>query len=243
MHARGVRRTRAAEEEESYFISMADMMVGLLFVFIILLMYFALQFQQKSKALSDAGEARAQLLKELQADLARHNLKVEIDTATGVLRLPAAILFASGSYALSDQGKQAVGLVANSMATVLPCYTQPRRVRGCAGTPHSIDAIFIEGHTDTDRLSGAGSLSDNLDLSALRATNTYRAMQQAAPSVGDLLNRDSRPILSVSGYGADRPVASGGDEAAKSRNRRIDLRFLMETPKSDALTNLLADDA
>ena len=42
---RGVRRSRGHEEEESYFISMADMMVGLLFVFLILLLYFALQFQ------------------------------------------------------------------------------------------------------------------------------------------------------------------------------------------------------
>lgn len=239
MHARGVRRSRAAEEEESYFISMADMMVGLLFVFIILLIYFALQFQQKSKALSDAGETRAQLLKELQSDLAKHNLKVEIDTATGVLRLPAAILFSSGSYELSPQGREAIGTVANSMASVLPCYTFPRRTRGCSGTPHSIDAIFIEGHTDADRLSGAGPLSDNLDLSALRATNTYRAMQIAAPSVGGLNNREGRPILSVSGYGADRPIEAGSDDATKSRNRRIDLRFLMETPKSEALTNLL----
>tara|TARA_R110002020_G_scaffold471249_2_gene698134 strand:+ start:10104 stop:11012 length:909 start_codon:yes stop_codon:yes gene_type:complete len=36
------------EEEENYFVSMTDMMVGILFIFIIMLMVFALQFQQQT---------------------------------------------------------------------------------------------------------------------------------------------------------------------------------------------------
>ncbi|WP_374944916.1 flagellar motor protein MotB [Sphingomonas sp.] len=245
MASRGVRRSRGAEEEESYFISMADMMVGLLFVFIILLLYFALQLQEKSKALSDAGETRTQILQELKRDLAQHHLDVEIDTATGVLRLPAAILFAKGDFRLSGEGRRAVTIIAQSMADVLPCYTFPRREAGCRDTPHSVDAIFIEGHTDSDPLAGAGPISDNMDLSALRATNTFRAMEQAVSSLPQLHNRDGRPILSVSGYGADRPVPgnTGSDEAAKSRNRRIDLRFLMETPNVEGLAALLTDGA
>ena len=241
MTSRGVRSSRGAEEEESYFISMADMMVGLLFIFIILLLYFALQLEQKSRALSDAGETRAQILRELKRDLANHNLNVEIDTVTGVLRLPAAILFAKGNYRLSNAGQQAVATIAQSMADVLPCYTYPRRKIGCQKTQHSIDAIFIEGHTDSDPLAGVGPISDNMDLSALRATNTFRAMEQTVASLADLHNRDNKPILSVSGYGSDRPVPGNRstDEASKSRNRRIDLRFLMETPKVEGIAALL----
>lgn len=246
--ARGVRRSRGDEEEESYFVSMADMMVGLLFVFIILLLYFALQFQQKSKALTDAGETRAQILRAIKTRLDQQHLDVQIDTATGVLRLPAAILFAKGNYELSAEGQLAVGTVAQAMAAVLPCYTWPRPARGCAGSPHTIDAIFVEGHTDVDALNGAGPISDNMDLSALRATNTFRAIRTAAPTLLAMRNLpagdpQSSPILSVSGYGADRPVPGNGgnDEAAKARNRRIDLRFLMETPRADGLAGLLTD--
>ena len=241
MANRGIRRSRSTEEEESYFISMADMMVGLLFIFIILLLYFALQLQQKTKSLSDAGETRAKILKELKHDLANHHLNVEIDTATGVLRLPAAILFAKGDYRLSGEGQQAVTTIAQSMADVLPCYTYPRRKVGCQDTAHSIDAIFIEGHTDSDPLNGAGPISDNMDLSAVRATNTFRAMDHAVVELAKLHNREDRPILSVSGYGSDRPVRgnTGSDETSKSRNRRIDLRFLMETPQADGITSIL----
>jgi flagellar motor protein MotB len=226
---------------------MADVMVGLLFVFIILLLYFALQFQQKSKAISDAGETRKEILEKLQRSLADQGLQVTIDTRTGVLRLPASILFAKADYRLSPEGRAAISIVARSMAAILPCYTYApgSRELGCRNGVHSIDAIFIEGHTDADALRGSGVIEDNMDLSALRATNTFRALIGAAPELEQLHNLPasdpaSSPILSVSGYGPDRPIpGSGTDEASKSANRRIDLRFLMETPQVEHITNLL----
>ena len=78
-----------------------------------------------------------------------------------------------------------------------------------------------------------------MDLSARRATNTFRAMQAAAPELERMMNGSARPILSVSGYGADRPVAPGNSEEAKTRNRRIDLRFLMESPRDEGVSSIL----
>ena len=85
-----------------------------------------------------------------------------------------------------------------------------------------------------------------MDLSALRATTTFRTMRDAAPALLTMRNLppddpESSPILSVSGYGADRPVTGniGDSDAAKSRNRRIDLRFLMESPRENAMAGLL----
>ena len=235
------RRSRGAEEEESYFISMADMMVGLVFVFIILLIYFALQYQQKSKALSDAGEARSQMLLDIRDDIKRRNpaLKVIVNEKTGVLHLPAEILFAKGDTELSAGGTQAVVTVAQSMAAVLPCYTYPRRTRNCRPTTHGVDAIFIEGHTDSDPLQGSWIIKGNLELSALRATNTFRTMIQNVAELDKLGNRSGRPVLSVSGYGEARPIDPGKDEAAKANNRRIDLRFLIEAPQDEDLARIL----
>ncbi|WP_246135290.1 OmpA/MotB family protein [Novosphingobium sediminis] len=235
------RRGQSVEEEESYFISMADMMVGLVFVFIILLIYFALQYQQKSKALSDAGEARAQMLMDIRNDIKRRNplLQVTVDTRTGVLRLPAQILFAKGDTELSPEGGAAVITVAQSLAAVLPCYTYPRRTENCRPTSHGVDAIFIEGHTDSDPLQGNSIIKGNLELSALRATNTFRKMRENVRGLDSLGNREGRPVLSVSGYGEARPIDQGQDETAKALNRRIDLRFLMETPKDEDLVQMV----
>jgi len=39
-------------------------------------------------------------------------------------------------------------------------------------------------------------------------------------------------VLSVSGYGPQRPVDPGDSIEAKAKNRRIDLRIIMVTPDS-----------
>jgi chemotaxis protein MotB len=245
MDSRGVRASRGQEEEESYFVSMSDMMVGLLFIFIILLLYFALQFRQTNENLTGAGETRREILetlkRRLDARLRPYDLTVRIDPVTGVLSLPNSVLFGTGEYQLSGQGETAVGIVAEELATVLPCYADVASggpaCRGRKPAPHKIDAILVEGHTDADPLVGAGPVSDNFDLSALRATHTFRRLVQVRPDLRLLENRSGKrpvPILGVAGYADSRPdpEASGTPEQVKAQNRRIDLRFLMVTPKA-----------
>jgi chemotaxis protein MotB len=239
MAGRGVRRRRSVEEEESYFVSMADMMVGLLFVFIILLLYFALQFRQSTHDISNADDSRTKILTRLDGALRARGLQVSIDPAAGVLRLPEEILFDVGQSRLNANGQKAVAILGSTLASTLPCYTYPRPA-SCPPGRVRIDSIFIEGHTDSDPLTGRGLMQDNLDLSVLRATNTYRALLAATPGLGGMRNRPAgqglpQPILSVSGYGADRPIAQGDTPDAKRRNRRIDLRFLMASPEAARL--------
>lgn len=104
---------------------------------------------------------------------------------------------------------------------------------------HTIDTILIEGHTDTDPFKGDVTGLKNLDLSTLRATRTYLALTNAQRGLSELTNGDSKspqPVLGVAGYGPFRPVLGndGKPLADKARHRRIDLRFIMVTPKSDA---------
>ena len=245
------RRTAHAEDDEGYFISMSDMLTGLLFVFIILLLYFALQFRQTTQELTGANTARQQLLEELKARLKRQGLQVEIDPVTGVLRLPDAILFESGSPALSAGGVNAVQKVADALIAVLPCYTDvPADVARCQSKPstYRIDALFVEGHTDKQRLMRGGR-DTNIDLSAQRAINTYLALVDRHPPLDLLTTRYKNasaperrvPILSVSGYGPKRPIP-GHESFAQvdlDKNRRIDLRFLMATPDPERLRDML----
>ena len=69
----------------------------------------------------------------------------------------------------------------------------------------------------------------------MRAANTFRALKAVNPIVDQMRNLPvdapgSAKILSLSGYGPDRYVDAGESPAAKARNRRIDLRFLMMSP-------------
>lgn len=252
----GRRASAHHEEDEGYFVSMSDMLTGLLFVFIILLLYFALQFKQTTEELTGANKARKELLEELQQRLQKQNLRVEIDPVTGVLRMSEnekdAILFASKSPNLTDQGRGAVKKVADALAAVLPCYTEDHPSLKCrrpSKSPYRIDALFIEGHTDKQSYI-LGGRDRNIDLSAERAINTYLAMLQRQPELDGLTTvyrglggKSDRPvpILSVSGYGSKRPVPGHDSFNLRdlSTNRRIDLRFLMATPDPAGIRNML----
>jgi chemotaxis protein MotB len=227
----GAVRRKPPEEGESYFMSMTDMMVGLLLIFIILLAYFALNLQSKTEELAGASRTRAKILNNLQQSLKNKGLQVEIDTKTGVLRLPDDVLFDKGRWELTVRGQAAIGKVAGAMVEVLPCYTTSNLCKG-ERSPHLIDAVFVEGHTDSDAMLGE---MNNYGLSVRRAETTFTMLQRDQPILQGFLNRPtgepgSAPILGLSGYGPDRPIAEGESEAAKKRNRRIDLRFLMTTP-------------
>ena len=92
-----------------------------------------------------------------------------------------------------------------------------------------IETIMIEGHTDTDPY-GTGAknkfLKDNLDLSAQRALSVYRFIMDREPILGKYYNPQGDPIVNFSGYGESRPVSK-----IKDKNRRIDLRFIMDSPE------------
>ena len=280
----------AQEEEESYFVSMTDMMVGLLFIFIIMLMFFAMRFQEATKVqddktqkqdamiekLTDSERTRAQILQNMGEFLQNRGINVIIIKDEGVLRLPEDILFSKANWELNTKGITAVKTLADALDQILPCYTTGTRSKddGCPKLNAKIEAIFIEGHADSDSYnsqrfspgqasepqpSSGGLISifrnstppsppqqtnpratnppkDNLDLSALRATSTFRELLQAKKELSLYLNPDSKPVLSVSGYGDYRPVKPLPGESLvsfKQRNRRIDLRLLMANPTSE----------
>jgi flagellar motor protein MotB len=69
-----------AEEDENYFVSMTDMMVGILFIFIIMLMVFALNFQQQTdetEALSQDQIEQLERANELARQIAELRVQIE----------------------------------------------------------------------------------------------------------------------------------------------------------------------
>ncbi|MDZ4761752.1 MAG: OmpA family protein [Alphaproteobacteria bacterium] len=232
----------APERRESYYASITDMLIGLLFLFIIMLMYFALQLRTTTEDLVTAEETRNELLEKVAGYLRSRDVRAEIDLSAGVLRLPDEILFEKGRDEPKAEGGAALRILAEAMTVNLPCYayqlSSPRPAE-CSSYPHHVEAIFIEGHTDSDPIEGNARIRDNWDLSAARASNTFRLISRYQPGLLAFLtepagSEEARPLLSVAGYGDQRPVDRGSGEDAKSRNRRIDIRFVMAAPKASA---------
>src|SRR5262249_12897121 len=94
----------------------------------------------------------------------------------------------------------------------------------------SVETVFIEGHTDE-----TGNDDQNWSLSAQRAASTYRELISTASELRRIVNRRNQEILSISGYSSTRPIDRSETTAARGRNRRIDLRFVMDTDTRSGL--------
>jgi len=238
------RRVLLDDEGESYFVSMTDLMVGMLFIFIIMLMAFALNLRDAqqthediNKELTGARKARDHMLDSIRRTLESRGVKVEIDRESGVLRLKADLLFERGESELTRPGREIIGHVADALENVLPCYANaPGLIRPPDCTVYQggkLEAVFIEGHTDSDDFAPEAA-KNNWILSAERAISTFRALTEGHTILDDIRNDSAQHLIGVSGYEKRRPTErfEGETEEEKKRaDRRIDLRFIMSSPK------------
>lgn len=193
--------------------------------------------------LEDASEAREALLERLAEQIRRRlpGIQVSVDTTDGVIRFRADELFPTGTWrippgSLAERVSHAVG---DALAETLPCYTLSPRLDtevSCEGTVAAIETIQIEGHTDDVGLSvelqEREQMRDNYDLSARRGAETLRVMTRGRPELRLFLNLQRQPVLSFAGYGETRPINQGDTDEARAQNRRIDIRFILQTPRN-----------
>ncbi|MEO5333359.1 MAG: OmpA family protein [Magnetococcus sp. YQC-5] len=228
----------AAQSEESFFVSMTDMMVGMLFLFIIMLMFFAMKFNEAAikkievvENLTHAEETRTKILQDIKKALDAEGVTVVIDLDNGILRLPEEILFERSKSALSARGQNAVVSLSKALYRVVSCYTDAPAPT-CGKIHHQIESVFIEGHTDSD-----GDDTFNWNLSFQRSLSTFEFLQKTTPALLAMKNREAQSLISLSGYGKQRPLNSNATPEEKAQNRRIDIRFIMSSPKAIELRN------
>ena len=96
-------RTVDVEEGESYYVSMTDMMVGVIFIFIIMLSYFAFEFRATTAKLTTARHPETAALLQTAADLKPKTADIEIDYKAQVLCVPEPLLSETGEGAAGQR--------------------------------------------------------------------------------------------------------------------------------------------
>ena len=158
-------------------------------------------------------------------------LEVTVDDDVLVIHISADTLgFKSGSHELNTEQRQMIKkVIAESFYDVFNNEEYKNKI------DNSVDTIFIEGHTDSDRYSG---LRGNWGLSTFRAIEFWENFKpENAAFFENYTNSRKQKMFSVSGYGETRAVAPNSDEINKSKNRRIDIKFIPRTDKESFLSN------
>lgn len=228
------RSSPKVDEENPYWMSFSDLMSGLLIIFILAAVALIIELTQKTdnidktiKELVQAEKARRSIILDIQEELAKQNIRVEIVDNDTVIRIPESTLsFESAQDKLPDdeivqKSVRAIGLALHSAIQTNERFKY-------------LDTVFIEGHTDSVGIGYRGK--GNWGLSADRAISIWKVWQDEldlSPRLDDFKNGYGQNLFSVSGYAATRRVDEVEEtDEQKAKNRRIDLRFTVKKPSS-----------
>jgi flagellar motor protein MotB len=191
--------------------------------------------------LNRVAQARRQLLERLRDGLKIDfpDLQVQLNEQSDALRFQGDGLFVQGGSTFTAGKAEVVKRIAQRLNEILPCYTLGGPVQSymkCSPDYAVVEAVQIEGHTDS-----TGTYPFNIKLSADRATTTFGLMIDTVPTLRSYKNLNDQAVMSFAGYGPDRPVVSNDTPAGQATNRRIDLRFIMVTPRSSSQLDVIRD--
>jgi chemotaxis protein MotB len=140
--------------------------------------------------------------------------KLEVTTRQGrmIVKLPAEILFASGSAQLSEAGHAPL----KELAGVLKQFPDRR--------------FMVAGHTDNVPI-GPSNFKSNWELSTARAVTVTEFLASSGVN-------PSR--LTAAGYSEYDPIRPNATEAGRSENRRIEIVLLPNVNEISALSKAAA---
>jgi chemotaxis protein MotB len=143
------------------------------------------------------------LIRDLEAQLATGNSEIEQLRDGLRTRLPAEVLFESGSAELSDAGEGVLAGMAENL----------RR------EDYASYQILVEGHTDGVAVRGALAqrYPTNWELAGARAASVVRALEAAGVPAAR---------LAAVSRGAEQPIAENESPEGRSANRRIEIRLI-----------------
>jgi flagellar motor protein MotB len=165
------RRDVEVPEGESYYISMTDMMVGVVFIFILLLSFFALQYHATTAALTRADDPKTTALLQTASNLEPKTVALQIDYENKVVCIPTAALAKDSTAAAStDRRCFAFSAVPKAGATSAGASSDESRA---ALTDFLNGDLAAKTKVQAD--AGSGTLSFNADDLFNPGTDTLSA--------------------------------------------------------------------
>lgn len=202
------------KEENIFWITMSDLLLGLMIIFLTLFIFSMIGFTQNS---TQEQVTQIELSDKLAENLTAKNIPVQIDKLSGMVKISDLQLYEVGSYELSPKGKA-------YLDKFIPIYLDT--ILSDEKVSEKLENIIIVGHTDSQMFKGVNSKNEqyvkNLDLSLLRANALASYIFQT--NYNKKYDEKLRKLLIVEGKSYTEPILVDGKEDY-GKSRRVELRI------------------
>lgn len=204
-------------QENVFWITMTDLLLGLAVIFIVL---FVLAMTGFTQAKLQEQQLKSEVAKDLAQELKSKNINAQIDLSTGAVKLSDLQLFELGSYQLSEDGKAFLN-------KFIPIY-----LNAVYSNPKIADKvvnIVIQGHTDSQSFAGVSSKDlqfvKNMELSTQRANEVAKYIFYTP--YNKAYSAKLYKMLIVEGKSFSQPVIVNGKEDY-NKSRRVELQLVVK---------------
>lgn len=214
MALRNRKTTQSESDNNIFWTTMADLLLGLAIIFMTLFVLAMTGFTQQSL---EQKKQQIEISKELIENLKDANIDAQVDEMTGDIKISDLELFELGSYNLSPKGKV-------YLDKLIPIYINT--IFSKKELVDEVDNIIVQGHTDSQTYSGIKdpnlSYMKNMQLSLQRANAVADYMFRTG--YDKKYSEKLREILTVEGKSYSEPILVNGKEDY-NKSRRVELRL------------------
>lgn len=214
MALRNRKTTQSEGDNNIFWTTMADLLLGLAIIFMTLFVLAMTGFTQQTL---EQKKHQIEVSKELIENLKDANIDAQVDEMTGDIKISDLELFEVGSYNLSPKGKA-------YLDKLIPIYINT--IFSKKELVGEIDNIVVQGHTDSQTYSGLKdanlSYMKNMQLSLQRANSVADYMFKTG--YDKKYSEKLREILTVEGRSNSDPILVNGKEDF-NKSRRVELRL------------------
>ena len=207
-------KSNSGSEENIFWVTMADLLLGLAIIFITLFVLAMTGFSQQN---IQQQKVQMKVSEKISGELEKENISVDVDKMTGDLKISDVELFELSSWELSDNGKRLLDKLA-------PIYINS--IFADKELSEQIQYIIIQGHTDSQMFAGVDSKEEqfllNMDLSLKRANAVADYIFKT--NYDKKYAEQFRKIVVVEGKSYNEPVLLNGVENF-DKSRRVELKL------------------
>lgn len=204
------------EEQISYSNSIADLMAGMLIIFILLFVFVTItsnsELRKKEKVIEGFTTVKSKIIDKVIDTFKMNNIAIDIDNTTGNIKIDEKLLFSNNDFELKDEGKE-------YLKRFIPIYVKLLILD--ESIKNEVSQVIIEGHTDD-----IGSYIYNMELSQKRAFEVLRYIYK---EMGDFEGKSEfEKYVTANGKSKIDLIIDGDGNVDRDKSRRVEIKFKLK---------------